>query len=442
MAAEPRDTGALPLPYVKLNGVKLDGWQIASPVEVTHGRSRPNYQCEASQLTMSWFDTENIPKLGDIVEFFMRMPVRSSPPLWDSSTAAYDDPNVTYDGQWLNPDLPPLWDAADVLYDDPNVTYDGVWITEEHQRFYGEISELHTMEWAGYPDETEVVAIGPLSRLGLRDVYLDRTAPEDDVTRILAIAAAAGLTITIHGTPGPMLAPGIIEGDVLAALHKVCESSAGLVWENTDGSLHYGTFDHRVDLTPATVLPDYTIPSGLQWDSALADLVNRIKIKYGPQEAQGEVMLEDAASITKYGPREKSVTTELADLDAANQFAAIVLARRSLPYAWMSDVLMDSEAIDDLTTLVRLFPLPVGMPILIPMPPIPGPAGEQHTWSLEGWTEEWSAGPTRVQLQLAVTDRDRWVLTLLRTWAEAALFNWQHEADLTWLAALTTGGDA
>lgn len=401
-------------PSVLLNGVEVDPSKVVMPITIKHGRSSPDRQPDSPQATLIFKGVQWAPVLGDLIE------VRAN--IVGVDPAEYDDPTV--------------------LYDDPRVTYDGRWVAGIH-RFHGTVTDAEVAEWGGYPGHVRVTAVSLQADLGRVGVVLDRPA-ESDVARVQAIATAAATPITVVGNPGPTLAPDTIDKDALGALHEVCESTGGIVWSHTNGELMYGTGDHRAIEDPVTAIGAHAIISGLQWDSTVTDLVNKVTVTWGPENAQTQKTVQDDTSIAIYGERWVKVSTMLESEEDALYLAALIMARRSFPYWWMSDIVMDSEHVNgDVEAMTSALLLRVGDAVYLPIPPDPSPAGLLAEWSVEGWQEEWPES-SHLILQFAISDRARWVLTKIRTWGEVEPNTWQDELERgTWIDCLITRpGDA
>jgi len=299
-------------------------------------------------------------------------------------------------------------------------------------RFYGRIVSVEAFEFGGQIVRWQVRAVGGQARLGVTPVLLTRPA-ESDVARVQAIATAAGVIINVAGTPGVTLAADAIDRSALAALHQVCESSAGLIWQSRDGALWYGAADHR-EPEPVAVVPAGAILDGVKWRRDLDAIVNHVTVKWGPEGAQTQNTHRDDASITRWGLRHVDITTLCADQVNADQLALMVLARRKNPFWTMPGIVLPMDA---MTAVDResVQSLEVGTGVLLPigLQPDRTPA-PVAAWTVEGWQEQWDeSGHTLV---LAVTDRARSSAAGLRTWETAALGTWADWAAGSWLDQL------
>jgi hypothetical protein len=299
-------------------------------------------------------------------------------------------------------------------------------------RFTGTITGLAAVEQGGQVTGWDVRATGTQARLGVTPVLLDRPA-ETDVARVQAIATAAGTPLTVAGTPGVTLAADTIDRDALSALHQVCESSAGMIWQARDGGIWYGAADHR-DQPPTSLLPAGAVVDGITWDEDIEGIVNHVTVKWGPENAQQQNTHRDQPSIDRWGMRHADVNTMCADQVNADQLGLLILARRKDPYFRMPGVLLDVDALSvvDFTTATML---EVSTPVLLPVLPTPSPTPAQPTgWVVEGWVERWTVDGH--WMQLAVSDAARSISSGLRSWADVAGQPWSVWAAGSWLEQL------
>lgn len=368
----------MPQPYdtvtVSINGTPLDPWRVALPLDVTHGRSGIDTQPDAPECGFGW--------LGD------------TPPC-----ALGDELRVT--------------DAGNL-------------------RFVGRVAGLVASEAVHTVNLWTVTAIGGQAALGLAPVLLDRPS-EADTDRVAAICAAAGVPVIIHGQRGVMLAADTIDRDALAALHQVCESSGGLLWQGTDGTLRYGSQYHRE--APATqVLPDTCIVDGLDWMLDVDAIINVVVCTWGPEDDSHQVTMTDTASIEIWGRRAVDVPTICAGYNDAQVLGALILARRANP-RWRQPGLIVEATKCTAADLAALAALDVSTGVVLPVGSVPSPTpGPLRQWTVEGWVETWDTAGHR--WQLAISDRLASETSGLRTWAEMAERPWQWWADGTWIEQL------
>jgi hypothetical protein len=296
-------------------------------------------------------------------------------------------------------------------------------------RFVGRITSLTARETLGAVQEWDVQATGDLARLGFLHVLLDRPQ-ETDTARVAAIAAAAGVTINIKGVAGITLVADLIDRDALGALHEVCASSGGLLWQDRTGALWYGTLNHR-ETAPEGVLPACAILDGITWNNDLDLLTNLVVLRWGPKESQTQDTFRDDVSIAQWGTFGVDITTLAADRTQAGVLGQLILARRAQPHWRMPGVLFryGDGADADAETVAAL---EVSDAVLVPVTTTPGPTPATLTpWLVEGWVEQWDdSGHTT---QFALTDAARSTTAGIRTWDELRAETWDHWRQGSWL---------
>jgi len=316
---------------------------------------------------------------------------------------------------------------------DPVTVTTGVTESRDSARFAGHVDAIAAREDAGVIAGWDVTVVGGQARAGRVPVRLDRPA-ESDAARVAAIAVAAGVPVRVVGSPGPMLAADAMDRDMLSALHEVCASSGGLVWQDRSGDLIYGTRDHRENIPPVVQLPSCAVLDGVTWDQSAGDVINHVTAVWGPSDGQQQVTHRDQVSIDRHELRHADITTMCADESGAEQLALLVLARRAWPFWHVPDVIisMDDSA---QAQWADVLDLEVGSLIRTPVPPAPGPTPSPPTVAVvEGWVETWDESGH--WMQLACSDYYRWVARTFRSWADQAEESWAHWAEGTWLEQL------
>jgi hypothetical protein len=391
--------------FVRVAGVDLDHCGVALPLEITHGRSATDSQPDAPVCTFTYLGDTPPGVVGDVVEV-------------EVAGAA--------DGEWADPD---------VLWTDVNVSWQG--IVGRSLRFTGHITSLRAIEVNGEIEAWSAVAIGPLARLGRVPVDLSRPE-ETDVDRVAAIAADAGVTVQVVGTPGPTLVADNINRDALGALHEVAASSGALVWQQRDGTITYGTM-YRHDEMPQWRIACPMVLDGVEWTRDSATVVNHITVIYGveqnpPAQAMNEQQetFRDDPSIAEWGYRHLDLQTLCADLSDATLLATAVLARRAQPRWVMPGVVVLRDNATD-AEWVPVAQLDFGHTALIDVTEAPAPTpGLMTPWTVEGWVELWEPSGRRIQLALSEHR-----LGAPRTWDDARQDTWEFWAtNHSWLTAL------
>jgi hypothetical protein len=381
-----------------VNRAPVDGSLVFLPLNIQHGRSSVYAQPDAPVMEFETFGPDPLCKVGDLVEF----EAGARRPAWSDPGVIWGDPGTSWTGDALAPVL----------------------LTTAAPRFTGTVTSVTALESFGDVDTWAVRAVGTQARLGRIRVLLDRP-DETDTARVAAIAADAGVSVTILGSPSLTLAADSIDRDALGALHEVCQSTGGLLWQDRSGDIFYGTANHRGGAVETT-LPAGAILDGIEWTQDTAQIINHLTISWPSQAAQqspgqhaGDTEQQtytDDDSIAQWGQRHAEATTLCSDSDEAGLLALTILARRSQPFWHMPGVMIpmmdlspvNLEAVGSLTVSEGVA-LPVGTE------PSPTPALPRQ-WAVEGWAEEWSEEGR--WMQLALSDWARSSSAVLRDYGE------------------------
>jgi hypothetical protein len=376
--------------------VDLNPCNVALPVEIKHGRSGVDSQPDAPDCTFTYLGPRQPTALGDVIEVEVA----------GSSGATWTDPAV----QW----------------DDPGVSWLGT--RGRSLRFRGRVTSVKAAEAGGNVVAWEIIATGEQARLGSTPVKITRPA-ETDVDRVQAIAAAAGVAIDIVGDPGPTLLEDNIDRDALGAIHEVCAWSGGLLWQQKDGTLTYGTM-HRGEVMPEWRIACPFVADGIEWQRKTDAIVNHVTVTYGDPQAQDTY--RDDPSIAKWGFHHRDVDSKCATAADASSLAAAILARRRTPRWVMPGVLLlrDKATSSDWAQVTNM---DIGHTALIDVETVPTPVpGAITTWTVEGWVETWEANGRRVQLALSETRIGGPI-----PWSEADDETWDHwRTSASWLTAM------
>lgn len=301
-------------------------------------------------------------------------------------------------------------------------------------RFTGEVTDPAVDYDAGL---TKLVCVGRLGRAYRQPLSTAGWPAEDDGARISRILAAlpgvvdpptsvdAG-TITLAAPTRDDTAGRLVE--------QVTASTLGQLVEQPGGNLEWHGPNHRRGATPKLTLAAAAVFRRIVWSQRMADLVNRVTIKYA---GGGQVTVDMPWSVdpvTGYGPYPASIDSILTTELDARTLAAQIVARRFTPAWQLPDLQVDllrTVPLADLPTVLalrhgdrlQLTGLPSGCPV-------------PDRVFVEGWTEtatprawRWSASVSDpIQSGVAV----RWTdvpQTGARTWQDV-------KPGLTWLDAL------
>lgn len=392
-----------PAPVISVNGSPINAAQVAMPIVITHGRAQLNTQPDAPTLAFTWLGETCPFVMGDTVQVNLDLPTAGTHRTWGDANASWTSLGIA-------------WAGAEI---------------SRVPRFTGNIATVQALESGGKVYQWNIGAVGVQASLG--SIMLDISRPaESDHARVLAIAAAAGVPLTVVGPTETQLLADNIYKDALGALQEVCAWTAGLIFQGRDGVMYYGTPDHRTG--PAQgIIPDSATLDGVQWDQGVTGLVNHLVVTFGDPQTQNTYRDDD--SIAQWGFRHEEQTTKLANESEANIFGQTIIIRRSQPFWSMPGVVVNSMDCTD-SEYWQLNTLSMGTGVLIPVPAEPGPIGTQTTWTVEGWQEVWD-DPYNQRFQFALSDRARWGAYALRIWSGMADHDYAYWVPYTWLQALS-----
>lgn len=392
-----------------INDAEFERCSVRRPLRITHGRSAIGMQPQAPTTGFDWIGANPPGQIGDTLQITLDL---------------VDQVDATW-----------RYDEAGYRYDEPGYKWDNVGTWPQTPRFTGEITALQAQETGdGAISGWRVECTGRAARLGYQRVS-GAFPQETDVARVQRIAAAAGIPISIRGNAGVQLAADPeVDEHALPLLHAVCASTGGLLWQDRDGTIWYGTADHRLT-DAAGVLTECAIAHGLEWEQPLDEIVNTVTVSWGPDDDRRNVTHRDDLSVDMWGERALLIQTECAAQADADQLGLLIIARRAWPYHTLTRVMSPVSEVPRVEQLT-LASMEVGTILLAPIShdPTVTPA-PLVAWVVEGWVEE-ADRDGRVTMQLVLADADRWVQTRLRTWGEAAQATWAQEAADSWLDAL------
>jgi hypothetical protein len=328
------------------------------------------------------------------------------------------------------------WNRTDQV----TVTVDG------EPRFEGFIDSM-TTAYEGGQFVTKVSAVGWQARAGTILPRMDTRPQEDDVTRATAIldaymeAGGSPWYFRVKGTATVQLVPQDIEGkdSVLALMQDVCDSSGALLWQAKVGALVYGTAGHRTlphgGSGALLYIDNCDIGDGVAWVKSGATLVNHARIAYGPVVDERTVYeATDDDSILTEGPKQVRVDSLLASQADAVILGNIIVFRRARPYWTLPGAVTVLASNLREADYRRLLALDVSDLVLVRISRDPGAPENLVEWVIEGWSEEWDAGPDGLEhtILLTLSDRARFGSSGIRTVGElAAGFTVETAAAMT-----------
>jgi hypothetical protein len=113
--------------------------------------------------------------------------------------------------------------------------------------------------------------------------------------------------------------------NALSLAQEAAQSGRGILYERSDGSLHYDDFLKRLTYTPISLSGNEILVDGLTTDAQWSEIVNEATVTY---KANAEESWRDEQSTQLYGELYGTRATQLENLtDAYNQAFAFIEAR-------------------------------------------------------------------------------------------------------------------
>jgi hypothetical protein len=289
-------------------------------------------------------------------------------------------------------------------------------------RFTGKVTDL-SLAWDDAGTETpdagvgQITAVATLAELGRRVVGDEPWTQELDGARVTRIASLAAIPLDpAWSDPGTVqINPRDVDAQpALDLMQSVANSAGGVVWQTRAGDIRYADSEHRRGAAPSLVLDSCDVLVTPRWSRNLAGLVNDLSIGYGVAPEGGEqprYSASDAASMTKYGRYEYSVTTELAALADATALGNLLLVRNSSPVWVLSAMPLDLKGLSD-TETAQLLGLEMHDLIQVTGMPAIGAAPTAANMWVEGWHERLAYGVHEMELAVSgfcrTTPPPRW----------------------------------
>lgn len=275
--------------------------------------------------------------------------------------------------------------------------------------FTGVITEVRGQIAASGTNATVAVetitAVGPFAQMSRTTVGKTAYPKEYDDDRITRILTEAGVTVDVVDTPGvyelTARAANPVDAYTLATYYAgMC---FGYMYETKTGAVGYANESRRtVDVSTSGYLDideGYINWRGINSRKSIADILNRIILFYKDNE---QVTAEDSASITSYGLYEATVSTELHNLDEAQNIADRYVSLRSIPeYNFSSfNINLDNPNLlaADLDALIN-----IEMGTAIQIDNLPNAIS--HI-AYQGFVEGWDLVINEMQANLTITSSD------------------------------------
>lgn len=274
----------------------------------------------------------------------------------------------------------------------------------ERVRFTGEITDPVIDPRNPVSDVYTITGAGRLGRYRRRTVDGHTWPQQKDGARVARILEAAGADDEAAGTIDVGVRPLIPPVRKVTAgqlLDQTSDSTGGQLVEQLDGVLDWHSAEHRRGV-PATVTLDAgEILNDLTFEQHVGDLVNRLELSYGRDDAT--VVVRDPASIDDRDVYESSLSTALANAIDAHDLGLEIVGRRSEPVWQLPNLVVDlRRAITSPAKRAQLLALRFGDRITVTGLPAGAPYPGAVELYVEGITE--TATPRAWRLSIAVSD--------------------------------------
>lgn len=250
-----------------------------------------------------------------------------------------------------------------------------------------------------------ITAVGPFAQMSRTTVGKTSYPKEYDDDRINRILTEAGVTIDVVDTPGvyELTARSASPIDAYTLSTYYAQMCFGYMYETKTGAVGYANESRRtVDVSTSGYLDideGYINWRGINSRKSISDILNRIILFYKDNE---QVTSDDAASIASYGLYEATVSTELHNLDEAQNIADRYVSLRSQPeYNFSSfNINLDNPNLlaADLDALIN-----IEMGTAIQIDNLPN-AISHITY--QGFVEGWDLVINEMQANLTITSSD------------------------------------
>lgn len=300
-------------------------------------------------------------------------------------------------------------------------------------RFTGTVSDVSLT----HPVNTDyarvtVRAMGNVAKLGSIYVGTGAWSAENAAERAARIINEAGLTPDLNMDNSQDVnarsAGGATALQLLSSLSTSCGAS---VYDDEQGRIVFQAYRNRINPSasimwgayPATqawsatsgtwgaqaytqsslpqpvTLPATGVVYEPQMSQQQAAIVNSVQVSYGTASPQATVAATDANSITAYGTRKVSVTTDLSNSTDASDRASAVLNAQSYPRWQMGnvDVRLDDLSAGDVTSIESV---KIGDRLIVSGLPQPSPVYSQ-LGVVEGYTESFRPDQHRISFSLS-----------------------------------------
>lgn len=250
-----------------------------------------------------------------------------------------------------------------------------------------------------------ITAVGPFAQMSRTIVGNSNWPQEYDDNRLTRIFTDAGVSVDVVDSPGvyEFTSRSKNPKDAYTLAASYASQAFGYIYETKTGTVGYANESRRtvdVDLNGYLDIDEgYINWRGINSRKSISDILNRVILFY---KNNAEVTSDDAHSISQYGLYEGTITTELENMDEAQNVADRFVSLRSIPETNFSsfNINLDNPNITagDLDDLIN-----INMGTAIQIDNLPNPISPI---TYKGFVEGWSLVIDRSQALLTIISSD------------------------------------
>ena len=271
-------------------------------------------------------------------------------------------------------------------------------------RFVGKIQAIDY-----YPETIQLTCTSPIEELTRLDLVPAGWAAETDAARVQRIATATGHAITVQtGTDMNLLATDPDTDsttDAYALLQQVATDCGGLLWSDRSGATTYRQIGHASTAPVVQLPPGVTLLDPFSMSLELGTITNTVTVTVGERDPNNgnqrpSYTYTDTASVTEYGQRDLSVTTQLAGQGDAATLGHHLL-QNATPAWWVPVATVNLDLANEFAQ-AAIAGLELGDLVELPSL-LAGAPTDSYTAELVGYTETISSLAWTVALNLSPT---------------------------------------
>jgi hypothetical protein len=209
-----------------------------------------------------------------------------------------------------------------------------------------------------------------------------------------------------------------------------------LFWEAADGATVWEYPLHReTNFIHAVAIPPEAVSAvGLQWQTAIGDVVNMANVRWSEQGTMRDALATDPVSFAEWGPRSVGFDSLWTSSTVALSHANRIVTRWSVPRSHVGSVtILRERCSPDLWH--EILRIDISDPVILPLTDEPSALMPNTVWIVEGLSESISGGDH--EITLTVSPGARWGLKRLR-WKDWLPMSWSQLAAKTWMQRMET----